>query len=82
MIQVTAHAAQRYVERVNPRLTPAEAETAILASARAIEAAIGFHARVIRLGCGAKLIIERDRVLTVLPPDRSRTGGHKFGAGR
>lgn len=80
-IIVTQHASARYVERVNPRLTQAEAETAILASVRAIECAVGFHARIIRLGCGAKLVIERGRVLTMLPADCGRTGGHSRGVG-
>jgi hypothetical protein len=67
MIHVTAHAARRYVERVDPKLTLAEATARIHASDAALEIAADFGAHVVRLGCGAKLILEGFTVVTVYP---------------
>jgi hypothetical protein len=63
---VTQHAVERYQERIDPRLTPAEARAAIQASARAVEVAARFGCRSVRQGCGAKLILVGDAVVTVL----------------
>jgi len=64
---VTAHACERYVERIDPRLSLAAARARIESSASAIEAAADFGCRVVRQGCGAKLILAGDHVVTVYP---------------
>jgi len=78
MIVVTTHAAQRYVERVNPRLSEAEAATAIMCARRGIEAAATFGCHVIKLHNGAKLKLRDNRVVTVLYPCKPWSG-HQFG---
>lgn len=60
---VTNHAILRYQERVES--IPMEAVKARL-STTGIRAAIAFGVRIIRLGCGAQLIIEEGRIVTVL----------------
>lgn len=70
---VTMHAAERWVERVNPALTVSQARSAIAAHTRAIETAIAFGAHVVRIGTGQKLVIEGDTVVTVAPRDFMRT---------
>lgn len=70
---VTMHAAERWVERVNPALTVSEARSAIAAHTSAIETAIAFGAHVVRIGTGQKLVIEGDTVVTVAPRDFMRT---------
>lgn len=66
-IAVTTHAAQRYVERVNPRLSVAEAIEAIRRHSSVIEIAIRERAPVVKLGTGQKLLIIGGVVVTVLP---------------
>lgn len=66
---ISTHAAQRYVERIDPSATIAEARDAIRSHARAIEAAVSMGCRSVRLGSGVRLVIEPADavVLTVLP---------------
>lgn len=64
-VLISHHAAQRWIERVNPRATMPEAYAAIQSYARVIRIAIGFGARCVRLACGAKLIIAGGVVCTV-----------------
>jgi hypothetical protein len=66
VIVVTTHAVERYLERINPRLTFEQAEEAILGSARAVEIAARFGCNVVLQGSGAKLILDGERVVTVL----------------
>ncbi|GGO96418.1 hypothetical protein [Stakelama pacifica] len=74
MIEVTHHAAQRYVERVNPALSLDEARREIMSHERAIMVAIQERCTCVRLGCGAKLVLVNGRVVDVrerrwiLPP--------------
>jgi hypothetical protein len=63
---VTHHACQRYVERVDPRVTLGEAADIIAGAERAIEAATRFGAHVVRMGTGAKLVLHDGKVVTVL----------------
>jgi len=63
---VTTHAAQRYVERVDPRLTPEEASDIMLLSARTVRMAAQFGCSTVRIGTGAKLILRGETVVTVL----------------
>ncbi len=72
MAVVTHHAAERYVERFAPHLTPAEATTEIMLSASAIDIAAAFGAHCVKLANGARLMLQSDRVTTVkLPTSRA-----------
>ena len=64
-VHVTRHACTRYVERINPTLTPAEARATIERSAKAIETAQRFGCRVVIAG-RAKLLLDGTRVVTVI----------------
>lgn len=75
---VTTHAAQRYVERVNPRLTEAEAAATIMSAERAITCAASIGCHVIKMANGAKLMVRDNRVVTVLYPCKPWSG-HQFG---
>lgn len=74
MIEVTHHAAQRYVECVNFSLSLDEARREIMSHERAIMVAIRKRCECVRLGCGAKLVLANGRVVNVrerrwiLPP--------------
>lgn len=65
-MMITAHAATRWCERVNPRLTPVEAVTALRAYERAVDRAAAFGCECVKLGCGARLVLKGDAVVTVL----------------
>lgn len=67
MIHVTMHSCERFIERVRP-CTMDEAREAILAHARAIEAAAAFGCEVVRCGSGERLVLDGTRVLTVYAP--------------
>lgn len=71
-VHITTHAAQRYQQRINPRLSIEEARAAIALSERAIETAIDFGAHVVKLGCGGRLILRGDSVVTVLSAHEGR----------
>jgi hypothetical protein len=66
-LHVTRHAAERYCERVNPRLTIAEAIAAL--STPAVRRAALFGAPYVRLGTGQRIVLEGSSVVTVLPKD-------------
>lgn len=66
-VHVTTHAALRYVERVDGRLTVEEAFAAILSHSRAIQVAADFRCDTVVLGEGGKLKLDGTRVITVLP---------------
>ncbi|MFN3943912.1 MAG: hypothetical protein ACK4K7_03135 [Allosphingosinicella sp.] len=63
---VTAHARQRWCERIDPRATLEEAAAAMQLSSRAVEIAAAFGCRVVRTGA-AKLVLEGETVVTVIP---------------
>jgi len=65
-MHVTHHAVDRFIERVNPRLTAAQAEAEMLRAERAVSIAAGFGCSTVRLGCGAKLVLKGETVVTVL----------------
>lgn len=65
-IYITRHAIQRYRERVAD--VPA-AEVWRALDCPAVRLAIEFGARFVRLGGGQRLVLEENRVLTVLPRD-------------
>jgi hypothetical protein len=78
MIHVTAHAAQRFIERV-AACTLDQARAHILSHAKAIEAAADFHCEVVRCAGGERLVLDGTRVLTVYGrgelPRQCRRGG-------
>lgn len=66
-VHVTMHACERYIERVNGKLTIKEAAEAIRGHASAIEAAARFRCHTVIMGEGGKLLLAGTRVVTVLP---------------
>jgi len=66
-IIITAHAAQRYVERVNPSMTLDQTRVEIASHSAAIRVAAAFGCRCVRTGLGAKLVLDGESVVTVLP---------------
>lgn len=64
MIRVTAHAIQRFQQRIFA-CSFEEARAAILSHTRALEAAVRFGAEVVRLADGSRLILEGNAVVTV-----------------
>jgi hypothetical protein len=65
MIHVTAHAIERFQQRVAPCCTVDEARAAIMSHAKAIESAADFGCEVVRCGGGERLVLDGTRVLTV-----------------
>lgn len=68
-IRVTRHAAERYLERVNPRLTMTEAIEAL--TTPIIARAAQFGAPYVKLGTGQHVVLEGSVVVTVLPKDEN-----------
>jgi hypothetical protein len=66
-LRVTRHAAERYLERVNPRLTLAEAIDVL--QAPLIQRAAAFGAAYVRLGTGQRIALDGHVVVTVLPTE-------------
>jgi hypothetical protein len=64
MIKVTDHACRRFAERVE-RCSLDDARLRILAASRAIEAAAAFGCEVVRMGGGARLVLNGLTVVTV-----------------
>jgi hypothetical protein len=64
MIRVTAHAIERFIERVVP-CSFDEAREAILSHARAIEKAAEIKCAIVKLGDGSRLVLDGTTVLTV-----------------
>lgn len=64
---VTLHAARRFIERVNPRLTIPEAIAAL--NTPAIRAAVRFGAPYVKLGTGQRVLISGHAVVAVLSVD-------------
>lgn len=65
---LTRHAIQRYRERVAD--VPAAAIWAAL-DTPAVRIAIDFGARFVRLSGGQRIVLEQNRIVTILPRDRS-----------
>lgn len=72
MIFVTQHAAERWVERVAPHFTIDQAKAEIRTHTAMIIVAANFGATTIKLGCGARLILEERNVVTVIGRDQRR----------
>jgi hypothetical protein len=69
-ISISHHAAVRYIERVDPCLTPVEAVSAIRQHDRAIDVAALFGCPLVKLGSGARLVLIGWDVVTVLARDQ------------
>lgn len=72
MTSLTIHAIQRYIERVDPKASVEAARAALLAFAPVIKTASDFHCSTVRLGCGARLILDGEVVVTALPKREGR----------
>ena len=66
-MNITRHAAERWIERVNPNLDLEGAEKAIRKHDKIIALAISMGASAIKLGCGARLILAGSTIVTVSP---------------
>ena len=69
MMHVTELAVDRWIEHVGAP-DSATARRAMEGSSRAIDCAARFGARIVKLGNGARLILDADRVVTVLQRGR------------
>lgn len=69
-ISISQHAAMRYIERVEPALTVAEARAAIREHSRAIACAAEFGCEYVRLASRARLVLCGWDVVTVLGADQ------------
>lgn len=63
---VTMHARQRYIERIDPTATLEQAAAVIHASERAVRTAHAFRCKLVKMGNGARLVLDGTRVVTVL----------------
>lgn len=79
MIHVTAHAIERYQERVENLSHEAVTERL---SCRAVQVAIAFGAPTVRLSGGQRIIIKDGDVITVLPAENYRKQIARHGMGR
>lgn len=79
MIHITHHACDRYRERVGLLSDEAIADRL---DTPAIQAAVAFGAGMVRLGCGARLVIKNGCVVTVLPRDHFARQIMRRGLGR
>lgn len=66
MIRVTAHAIERFIERV-AAVTPEQAQQAL--SSPIIRRAIEFGAKYVKLARGQHVVIEGATIVTVLPKE-------------
>ncbi len=62
---VSLHAAERWCERVNPRITPVEAIGEIERHDRAIAAAIKFGCRYVKIDRHTRLVLDGAVIVTV-----------------
>lgn len=66
---ITAHALERYVERVEP-VSYDQAVERLYASRHAVLAAESIGCQSVRLGNGARLVLQGATIVTVYPSDR------------
>lgn len=72
-MSVTAHAIERWIERVAP-VAWAEAEAAMLAAAPIVDRAAAIGCSVVIIGNGARLVLDGATVVTVLGKGMVKTG--------
>jgi hypothetical protein len=65
-VNITRHAIDRYLQRVDASLSPEAAKAEMLAASSAIERAAAFGCDAVKLGNGARLILDGLSVVTVL----------------
>lgn len=70
---VTAHAIERWIERVAP-VSWDEAEAAMLAAAPIVDRAAEIGCSVVITGNGARLVLDGETVVTVLVKGMVKTG--------
>lgn len=66
---ITAHAIQRWTERVEP-ISHDEAAERLMSCRRAVLAAESIGCQSVRLGNGARLVLQGATIVTVYPSDR------------
>lgn len=67
---ISRHAAERWIERIDPTATIAKAEAAMMKHEAILTLAMMFGASAVKLGCGAKLILSGNCVVTVIGKGR------------
>lgn len=72
MASLTRHAIDRYIERVDPSLSIQAARAALMLHAPVIKTAADFRCGTVLLGSGARLVLDGERVVTVLPRKERR----------
>jgi hypothetical protein len=72
MAWISDHAAQRYVERIAPHLSEAQARAEMLLASETIHLASMFGAPTVKLGNGARLCLRGDCVITVKTSEYQR----------
>jgi len=65
-VLISRHAVERWIERVDPTADIDAAIAAIEQHKSAVEAGIRFKARRIKLGCGARLVLSGETIVTVI----------------
>lgn len=70
MIHVSAHAIQRFQERVDN--IPADQVVSLLRQNRAVQSAISFGATYVKLGTGQRIVLKNGAIVTVLPSDHKK----------
>lgn len=75
-VVVTLFAALQYQQTIAPKLTVAEAREEIMSYRRGLDAAVENGCRVVQIAHRAKIILDRNFVVRVLPPKSRRTAGH------
>lgn len=66
-VHITRHALDRWIERVEPTADDAKARASIMSYGKVLELAISLKACGVKLGNGAKLVLEGNSIVTVLP---------------
>lgn len=69
---VTAHAIERYVQRVEP-ISEDDALEKLTRSKGVVMLAASIGCISVRLGCGARLILDGETIVTVYPPANRQT---------
>lgn len=66
-VVISRHALDRWIERVEPTADDEKATASIMAHGKVLELAVSLKAHAVKLGCGAKLVLKGDTIVTVLP---------------
>lgn len=63
---ISRHAAERWIERIDPTADIAKAEAAMMVHEKIVDLAIALKARAVKLGCGTRLVLAGNCIVTVL----------------